>query len=59
VQDSSRAHTARGEVDRVFGQREISSTCTQPDAARALIKFLGSPAAAPAIARTGIEPVNQ
>jgi hypothetical protein len=28
------------------------------DAARALLKFLSSPAAAQAIAKTGIEPVN-
>ena len=37
----------------------ISSTSAEPDTARALIKFLASPAAAPAIAKTGIEPVNQ
>jgi molybdate transport system substrate-binding protein len=36
----------------------ISSTSKEPDAARALIKFLTSPAAAPVIAKTGIEPVN-
>jgi molybdate transport system substrate-binding protein len=36
----------------------ISSTSTEPDAARALIKFLASPAAAPVIMKTGIEPVN-
>ena len=36
----------------------ISSKSTEPEAARALIKFLASPAAAPVIARTGIEPVN-
>jgi molybdate transport system substrate-binding protein len=37
----------------------ISSTSAEPDTARALIKFLASPAAAPAIAKTGVEPVNQ
>lgn len=31
----------------------------QPDAARALIKFLASPAAAPVIKKTGLEPVTQ
>jgi len=36
----------------------ISSTSKEPDAARALVKFLSSPAAAPVIAKTGIEPVN-
>jgi molybdate transport system substrate-binding protein len=36
----------------------ISSTSKEPDAARALVKFLSSHAAAPAIAKTGIEPVN-
>ena len=36
----------------------ISSESREPDAARALVKFLSSPAAAPVIARTGIEPVN-
>jgi molybdate transport system substrate-binding protein len=36
----------------------ISSTSKEPDAARALIKFLTSPAATPVIAKTGIEPVN-
>jgi molybdate transport system substrate-binding protein len=37
----------------------ISSTSAEPDTGRALIKFLASPAAAPAIAKTGIEPVNR
>jgi molybdate transport system substrate-binding protein len=36
----------------------ISSTSTNPEAARAMIGFLSSPAAAPVIAATGIEPVN-
>jgi molybdate transport system substrate-binding protein len=36
----------------------ISSTSAQPEAARALVRFLSSAAAAPVIARTGIEPVN-
>ena len=30
----------------------------EPDAARALIKFLASPAAAPAITKSGLEPVT-
>jgi molybdate transport system substrate-binding protein len=37
----------------------MSSTSAEPDTARALIKFLASPAAAAAIAKTGIEPVNR
>ena len=34
----------------------IPSSATEPDAARALIKFLSSPAAAPVIRKTGMEP---
>ena len=29
----------------------------EPDAARALVKYLSSPAAAPVIAKTGLEPI--
>lgn len=35
----------------------IASAAKHPDAARALIKFLASPMAAPAIMKTGLEPV--
>ena len=35
----------------------IAAGAKEPDAARALIKFLASPAAAPVIAKRGMEPV--
>ena len=36
----------------------IASGAKEPDAARALIKFLASPTAAPAIAKSGLEPMT-
>ncbi|MFI5401071.1 MAG: substrate-binding domain-containing protein [SAR324 cluster bacterium] len=36
----------------------IAAAATQPEAGRALIRFLASPAAAPAIAKTGMEPLG-
>jgi len=51
--------TATAEIQKVtVFSAGISSTSTQPEAARALVRFLSSAAAAPVIARTGIEPVN-
>jgi molybdate transport system substrate-binding protein len=36
----------------------ISASAKEPEAARALIKFLASPAAAPIIAKTALEPIT-
>jgi molybdate transport system substrate-binding protein len=36
----------------------IATGAKEPDAARALIKFFTSPAAAPAITKSGLEPVT-
>ena len=36
----------------------LAATAREPDAARALITFLASPAAAPAITKSGLEPVT-
>ena len=36
----------------------IAAGAKEPDAARALIKFLASPAAAPAIAKSALEPMT-
>jgi molybdate transport system substrate-binding protein len=35
----------------------VASASKQPDAARALIRYLSSPEAAPTIAKTGLEPL--
>ncbi len=37
----------------------LTSTAQQPDAARALIRFLASPAAAPAISKAGLTPISE
>ena len=37
----------------------IAANARQPEAARALIRFLASPEAAPVLARTGLEPMNR
>jgi molybdate transport system substrate-binding protein len=36
----------------------VATGAKEPDAAKALIKFLASPAAAPAIAKSGLEPIT-
>ena len=36
----------------------IATASKQPDAARQLIRYLNSPAAAPTIAKTGLEPLT-
>ena len=36
----------------------IATASRQPDAARQLIRYLNSPEAAPAIAKTGLEPIT-
>jgi molybdate transport system substrate-binding protein len=35
----------------------VSATSKEPDAAKSLIKFLGSPQAAPVLIKSGLEPV--
>jgi molybdate transport system substrate-binding protein len=41
----------------VFGSA-IHAQAPEPEGAKALIKFLASPAAAPAIKKTGLEPIT-
>jgi len=42
----------------VIGRRNLVSASKQPEEAKALIKFLASPAAAAAIVKSGLEPMS-